>query len=68
MIFYEFISYSGLSILASSVKTNYFDSVIPKKVQSFEKLNKKVIKCRKRVSITRSKLFRYDKISGWRRL
>ena len=37
------------------MKSNYFGPVIPKSQESFEKLEKRVIKCKQCVSINRSK-------------
>ena len=37
------------------IKSNYFGLLIPKKIKSFEKLNKRVTKCTEHVSTNRSK-------------
>ena len=38
-----------------NIKLNYFGSVMPKKLKTFEKLNKSAIKCEKRVTMNISK-------------
>ena len=50
-----------------TIKSNCFSPVIPKQLQSFEKLDKRVIKCKKHVSINESKTTSLDQILGWGR-